>query len=140
MSFNTAPGPEYTYREFRRGDGVMEGIEITHPIFGGTMEKDGEPVAYAGVNLIANRNWAFFFIKDNNLRRTMWLMRLMRDCFSMLKTGGITDLYVLCDTRIPRAPEFLAALGFVKMNEYEKPVDVMVYERLMAAKAWRKAL
>ena len=140
MRFNTAPGPEYVYREFRRSDGEIEGIDITHPIFGGTMEKDGVPVAYAGVNLIAGRHWAFFFIKDDNLRKTLWLMRLMRDSIAMLKNGGITELYVLCDTRIPRATEFLTALKFRKLTEDEKPIDVMVYEGLMGAKAWRMDL
>lgn len=140
MSFNTEPGPEYTYREFRRTDGEIEGVEITHPIFGGTMEKDGKPVAYAGVNLIAGRHWAFFFIRDDSLRKTMWLMRLMRDSIAMLKNGGITELYVLCDTRIPRATEFLKALKFAPVRAYDKPIDVMVYENLMGAKAWRMDL
>lgn len=138
----------YRYREFRREDGDLEGVRIDHPIVGGTMEResDGAPVAYAGVNLIINKHWVFFYIKDDNLRRTMWLMRLMRDSLRMVRNSGITELYALCDLRFDRAPEFLSRLGFVKMPEIDKSADIILYEHLMTSrkdmpiKTWRMDL
>ena len=136
--FATAP-EGYTYRTFRPEDGAMEGVIIDHPITGGTMEKDGEPVAYGGFNLIAGRHWVFFYIKDDSIRgHGLWVARLIRDSVKMAKNSGITDLWALCDTTKPRAPEFLRFLGFSPVHIYDKPVDVMVYERLMGAKAWRR--
>lgn len=135
-SFSKEP-EGYIYREFRREDSaLLEGVEIDHPICGGTMEKDGKPAACAGVNLICGKHWVFFFIADPNLRSTLWLMRLMRDSLRAIGDSGIDPLYALCDARIPRAPEFLAAIGFRPMTAYEKSVDVLVYEGLMGAKAW----
>lgn len=136
--FATAP-EGYTYREFRPEDGAMEGVEITHAIIGGTMEKDGVPVAYGGFNLIGGRHWVFFFIKDDSIRNHgLWVARLIRDSVRSAKAGGIHDLYALCDTTKPRAPEFLRFLGFSPMHVYDKPVDVILYERMMGAKAWHR--
>lgn len=135
----------YKYREFRREDGAMEGVVIEHAIVGGTMEResDGQPVAYAGINQIADKHWVFFYVKDDNLRRTMWLMRLMKDSLRMIKNAGITELYALCDLRFRQAPQFLRALGFERMPEMGKSIDVLLYENLMSTnpelptKAWR---
>mgnify|MGYP000243372453 CR=1 FL=1 len=50
---------------------------------------------------------------------------------AMLRKGGIKELYVLCDTRVPRATEFLKALKFEPMKVYDKPIDVMVMFRML---------
>lgn len=128
----------YTCREFRKEDGILEGVEIDHPICGGTVEKDGKPVAYAGVNLIAGRHWVFMFIHDDNLRKPLWLLRLMRDSLEAYRRAGVTELYALCDDSKPSAPQFLRKIGFEPLPLWEKPVDVMVYEKLMGAKSWRR--
>ena len=83
-TFGNALPENYKCREFRREDGILEGIEIDHPIIGGTLEKDGVPVAYAGVNLIAGRHWVFFYIKDDEVRKYgLWIVRLIRDSLMM---------------------------------------------------------
>lgn len=133
------PPEGYVYREFRREDGIMEGVEIDHPITGGTMEKDGEPVAYAGVNLIAGRHWVFFFIKDDSIRRHgLWIVRLIRDSIVACKRAGITELYGLCDTSKPNAEVFMRKLGFVPLPAMAKTSDMILYEKLMGgqAKTW----
>lgn len=133
------PPEGYDYREFRPQDGILEGITIDNPIIGGTMEKDGVPVAYAGINTIAGKQWVFFYIKDDNIRRHgLWLVRLIRDSIRMIRNSGITELYALCDTTKPQAEAFLTTLGFRPMTVYEKDVYVMAYEKLMGAKAWRR--
>lgn len=135
-NFNCPPDG-YTYRECRPEDAeALEGVITTHPVIGGTICKNDVPVGYAGVNLIAGEHWVFFYIGDDNLRRTMWLARLMRDSLKMVKASGVKDLYALCDTRIPRATEFLKFLGFRPLGAYEKSVAVITYENLMGAKAW----
>jgi RimJ/RimL family protein N-acetyltransferase len=137
--FGTAP-EGYSYREFRREDGIMEGVEIEHAIIGGTMEKDGVPVAYAGINQIADKHWCFFYIKDESIREHgLWIVRLVRDSIRAAKVSGITELYALCDPSKPNSDRFLERLGFVPLNVYEKSVDVMIYERLMSNwRAWRR--
>jgi len=141
--FNVAPDG-YDYREFNREDGVLEGVEIDHAIIGGTMEKDGQPVAYAGVNLIGQRHWVFFFVKDHaneGLRRhTLWMVRLIRDSIAMIKSSGITEIFALCDTTKPQAVPFLKALGFEPVKAMDKPSDMLLYETLMGAKTWRLKL
>lgn len=140
-TFGVAPGPEYEYRAFTREDGIMEGVEIDHPITGGTMTKDGEPVAYAGVNLIAGRHWVFFFIKDDSIRRHgLWIMRLIRDSIVACRKAGITELYGLCDTTKPQAEEFMRRLGFVPVPRMAVTTDMILYEKLMGgqAKTWRR--
>lgn len=141
-TFATAPPESYVCREFTREDGIMEGVEIEHSIIGGTMEKDGVPVAYAGINLISGRHWVFFFIKDDNIRKHgLWIVRLIRDSIRMAKKGGVKDLYGLCDTTKPQAIEFMTALGFRPMSELDKPAEVILYEKLMGgAKTWRLKL
>ena len=138
-TFQKAPDG-YVCREFRHEDGVLEGIEISNPIIGGTMENaDGVPVAYAGVNLIAGRHWVFFYIKDEKIREHgLWIIRLIRDSLEMCRKGGITELYGLCDTTRPNATPFMTKLGFKPLSVYDKSVDVMLYEKLMGgqAKAW----
>lgn len=137
-TFNTAP-EGYTYREFTREDGIMEGVEIDHSIMGGTMEKDGEPVAYAGVNVIAGRHWVFFFIKDDNIRKHgLWIVRLIRDSILSCKRAGITELYGLCDTSKPSAEVFMRKLGFVPVPRMSVTSDMILYEQLMGgqAKTW----
>lgn len=140
-TFQTAPDG-YVCREFDREDGVMEGVEIEHPIIGGTMTKDGEPVAYGGINLIGGRHWVFMFIKDPEIRKHgLWIARLIRDSIRMCRDGGITELYGLCDTTKPKAAEFLTMLGFKPLSALEKPADILLYEQLMGgAKTWRVKL
>lgn len=185
--FATAP-EGYVCREFRKEDGILEGVEIEHPIIGGTMEKDGVPIAYAGINQIAGRHWVFMYIKDEwevshsgkkrpwmvvhldgkkhasvtgapryyshyssalaaanriNLgcsvrRHGLWIARLMFDSLKMFEKAGITELYGLCDNTKPHATQFLSKLGFRPMSVYDKPIEVMVYEKLMGgqAKTW----
>lgn len=133
------PPDGYTYREFTPADGALEGVEIDHPIIGGTMEKDGVPVAYGGFNLIAGRHWVFFFIKDDAIRMNgLWVVRLIRDSIKMCAKSGITEVYSLCDLTKPKAAEFLTVLGFRPISVYDKPADVIIYENLMGAKAWRR--
>lgn len=135
------PPEGYTYHEFKSEDGVMENIIIDNPIIGGTMRnaETGEAVAYAGVNTIAEKQWVFFFIKDDRIRKHgLWIIRLIRDSIKMCRNAGITELYALCDTTKPQADVFLRALGFVPLSVFEKDIDVSVYEKLMGAKAWRR--
>ena len=138
-TFQKAPD-EYICREFRREDGVMEGIEIDHPIIGGTMEnKDGVPVAYAGVNVIADKHWVFFYIKDDSIRQHgLWIVRLIKDSIAMCRNAGITELYGLCDTTKPNAREFMTFFGFKEVSVYDKSFEMILYEKLMggAAKTW----
>lgn len=140
-AFYTAP-EGYDYREFRREDGALEGVEIDHAIIGGTMEKDGVPVAYAGVNLIGGRHWIFFFIKDGAgegvRRHGLWIVRLMRDSLAMIEKAGIGEVYALCDTSKPQAVPFLEVFGFRPLPAMRKPADVLVYETLMGAKTWHR--
>lgn len=137
-TFNLPP-EGYTYHEFEREDGMLENVIIDHPITGGTMKKDGVPVAYGGFNLIAGRHWVFFFIKDDSIRNHgMWVVRLIRDSVKMFHNTGVRELWALCDTTKPHAEDFLKVLGFEPVSSFDKPVDVMVYEKLMGAKAWRR--
>ena len=140
-TFGTALPDEYVCREFRREDGILEGIEIDHPIIGGTLLKSGVPAAYAGVNLIAGRHWVFFYIKDDEVRKHgLWVLRLMRDSMVMLKNAGITELYGLLDESKPHAIEFIKKLGFKPVSVYDRTVDMIVYEKLMGSvnKTWRR--
>lgn len=135
------PPEGYTFHEFKPEDGVLENIIIDNPIMGGTMRnaETGEPVAYAGVNTIAGRQWVFFFIKDDNIRNHgLWLTKLIRDSLKMCREGGITELYALCDKTKPNAEAFLKFLGFEQLSVYEKEPDMILYEKLMGAKAWRR--
>lgn len=134
------PPEGYTFRDFEPQDCVaIEGVEIEHTIIGGTMEKDGVPVAYAGINRIGERNWVFFFVKDDEIRKHgLWVVRLVRDALRVFRDGGVTDVYALCDLSKPKAAEFLTVLGFKPIDVYEKPFDVLLYEKLMGAKAWRR--
>lgn len=182
------PPDEYTCREFRPEDGELEGILIENPIVGGTMEKDGQPVAYAGINYISGRHWVFFYIRDQwsvaavgrarpyylvepngathknargatvyfkhyesaleasktlnrqcSVRRYgLWIFRTVMDALRACKKSGIKELYGLCDTTKPQAREFMVKLGFKQMSVYEKPMDALIYEKLMGgqAKTW----
>ena len=120
----------------------LEGVRIDHPIIGGTMERESDraPVAYAGVNLIINKHWVFY-IKDDNLRRTMWLMRLMRISLRMVRNSGI-ELYAL-RLRFDRAPEFLSRLICQDARRSTESADIILYEHLMTSrkdmpiKTWR---
>lgn len=134
------PPEGYDYREMKPDDGVViEGICIENPITGGTMEKDGVAVAYAGVNMVCGKHWVFFFIKDDSIRNHgLWLVRLIRDSVRMLRNAGISELYALCDTTKPQAEAFLTTLGFAPLSAYDKSVDILVYEKMMGAKAWRR--
>jgi N-acetylglutamate synthase-like GNAT family acetyltransferase len=68
---------------------------------------------------------------------------MMRVSLRMIRNAGITELYALCDLRFAQAPQFLQALGFEKLVEMGKPIDVLLYENLMTTssdmptKAWR---
>ena len=140
-TFSTSPPPEFVCRPFTRDDGMMEGVEIEHPITGGTMTRDGEPVAYAGVNMIAGKHWVFFFIKDDEVRKYgLWIIRLIRDSILACHRAGISELYGLCDTSKPQAEEFMRKLGFVPVPRMAMTSDMLLYERLMGgqAKTWRR--
>ena len=131
----------YTYHEFKPEDGILENITIDNPIIGGTMRdaETGVPVAYAGINTIADKQWVFFFIKDDRIRNHgLWLVRLIKDSIEMCRKCGVSELYALCDTTKPQAEPFLRTLGFTPLTVYEKDIDVMAYEKLMGAKAWRR--
>lgn len=135
--FNTPP-EGYEFRQYHPSDGV-EIEEVLFDVFGGTMTKDGKPVAYAGFSTIQNRLWASFYIQDQNIRNHgMWLIRLIRESLNMVRDGGAIEVYVLCDTRMPNAEAFLRVLGFKPMKAMEKPSDIILYEGLMGGfKAWR---
>jgi len=124
----------YDLREMRPEDGVViENVEIENPIWGGTMEKDGVPVAYAGVNEIAGKHWVYFYIGDPDVRQYgLWIVRLIRDSIKMCERSEITTLYGLCDTSKPNAEAFMAKLGFRPLPALEKSSDVILYERLMS--------
>lgn len=133
--FQSHPADDgYVCRRMDPADGVeIEGVEIENPIWGGTLEKDGVPVAYAGVNLIAGRHWVYFYIKDDNVRTYgLWIVRLIRDSMKMCEENGITTLYGLCDTTKPNARQFMTALGFRPVSALDKSSDIILYERLMA--------
>ena len=136
-TFNKAP-EGYEYREYHPSDGI-EIEDVLFDVFGGTMTKDGKPVAYAGVSTIKGRMWASFYIADNNIRQHgLWIVRLIRDSLKMIRDGGGTEVYVLCDTRMPQAEPFLRTLGFKPLKAMEKPSDIILYEALMGGhKAWR---
>ena len=140
-TFQTGLPDNYRCRAFNTDDGLMEGVEIDHPIIGGTLEKDGVPVAYAGVNLIAGMHYVFFFIKDDEVRKYgLWIVRLIRDSLKACKASGITTLYGLCDTTKPNANGFMTTLGFRPVSVYDRTVEMLVYEKLMGGTAttWRR--
>lgn len=103
-TFQTGLPPEYVCRKLTKEDGELEGIEIDNPITGGTLEKNGVPVAYAGINLVAGYHYCFFYLKDEEVRKYgLWIVRLIRDSIHLMEDAGIKDMYALCDNTKPNA-------------------------------------
>jgi len=109
---------------------------------------DGAVAAYAGVHPVTfpphrTRHFAFFRIADDargallKTKAPLFVARIVRDALKTVTSGGIDEVFVLCDESFPRAREFLSALGFRRAErmafdlisiEVGTKMDIWVYQ------------
>lgn len=112
----------FSVREFRPEDALwLEGMEVDAGavVFGRTLLRDREPVAYGGVFFPFGDGvpWLFFHVDRDGKQQGMRICRACRVGLALARVQfGSLNTYL--DNRIPRAREFLVWSGFEPTREF----------------------
>jgi N-acetylglutamate synthase-like GNAT family acetyltransferase len=128
---------DFKIRPFHPSDfEKLERVISTNPAFGLTAVRDGQPIGYAGLHFFGGRAWVFFRSNDPSVRNGMFLHRTTRRWLAAAMALGVTNIWAMCDTDMPRAETWLDALGFRPASDDEKDTAIVTVEASISQKAW----
>jgi hypothetical protein len=113
---------------------ALEGARPDGPVAGLTALIGAEVVGYGGLAKSGGRHWGFFLVSATEAGQALrnicprLLHRLALQMLQRFDAVGIAEVHALCDERYPRAAAWLAALGFRRLPDDEKPPDIAAFE------------
>ena len=129
------------FREFRPEDAkeasvIREILDDGDPIIGLTLIKDDEVAAYGGLRRVFGKNWAFFNIEDESVRKGMLIHRTVFNAIQAITHSGDLPIFTFADTSQPRAEAWLIRLGFRPLRDHERDEAIRATEEATGLKAW----